>query len=169
MRFELTFFSQSLIEKQAVNEILKCNELTEKYGLLLTEAQALELVETRTSALNANGRIEFGGGIIDKIIYDFCDSPYISKYNYEETLHRLIEMFYYYKNEVMDLISDDDLIEYMKKSFDGVCQGSLEALEGRELYKLAQNIRYGYEWDYSEDDELDDEEDEYNEYDEYEY
>ena len=163
MAFELSLFSGALIQKQAVNEIMKCNDMTVKFGLILTETQALELVETRSYALKQNGRIEFGGGVIDKIISEFCDSPYISMNNYNETLHELLEIFYYFKNETLDLMSDDDLIKYMKNAFDGICQGSIELLSGRELYKLARNLRYGYEPDYSDNAvELDeDEEDEY--------
>lgn len=164
MGFELVFVSNSLIQKQAVNEILKCNDLTMNFGLALTNEQAKELVETRAYSLSANGRIEFGGGIIDKIIKEFCDSPHLSMHNYAETLHELIEMFYYYKNETLDLISDDDLIKYMKQAFDGVCQGSLELLSGRELYRLAQNIHYGRDPYFSEDMNFEDEEDEYGEY-----
>ena len=163
MVFELSIFNGALIQKQAVNEIMKCNDLTVKFGLILTEKQAIALVETRSYSLKQNGRIEFGGGVIDKIINEFCDSPYISINNYNETLHELLEIFYYYKNETLDLISDDDLIKYMKNAFDGICQGSIELLSGRELYKLARNLRYGYEPDYSDNTvELDeDEEDEY--------
>lgn len=166
MAFELCLFSGALVEKQSVSEVMKCNDLTVKFGLILTEKQALALVETRSFALKENGRIEFGGGVIDKIIKEFCDSPYLSMHNYEETLHELLEIFYYYKNEALDLISDDDLIKYMKNAYDGTCQGSLELLSGRELYKLARNLRYGYSPDYSDDAvELDeDEEDEYDEY-----
>lgn len=151
MAFELSLFSGALVEKQAVSEVLKCNDLTVKFGLVLTEVQALALVETRSFALKENGRIEFGGGVIDKIINEFCDSPYISINNYEDTLHELLEIFYYYKNETFDLVSDDDLIKYMKKAFDGICQGSLELLSGRELYKLVRNLRYGYALDYLDD------------------
>ena len=165
MSFELIAFTSSIIQKQAAYEIEKCNDFTANYALVLTHQQAVELIETRTYALNVNGRIEFGGGVIDKIIKEFCDSPYISMDNYTETLHELIEMFYYYKNETLDLISDDDLIKFMKKTFDGVCQGSLELLSGRELARMARNLRYGYEPDYSEDTISDeDEEDEYGEY-----
>lgn len=163
MAFQLTNFSSSIIQKQAVNEILKCNDFTANFGLILTQEQTAELVETRSYALKSNGRIEFGGGVIDKIIKEFCDSPYISMINYAETLHELVEMFYYYKNETLDLVSDDDLIKFMEKAFDGVCQGSLELLSGRELSKMAQNVRYGYALDYTEDDDSD-EEDEYEEY-----
>lgn len=151
MVFELSLFSGALIEKQAVSEVMKCNDLTLRFGLALTEAQALALVETRSFALKENGRVEFGGGIIDKMIYVFCDSPYLYGANYEEVLHDLLEVFYYYKNETLDLIGDEDLLNYMKEAFDGVCQGSLELLAGRELYRLARNLRYGYPPNYSEE------------------
>lgn len=157
----IPFVSAELIQKQAVNEIVKCNDYTQRFGLVLTPAQAVELVETRSVALNDNGRIEFGGGVIDKMIKEFCDSPYISMHNYTQTLHELIEIFYCYKNETLDLISDVDLIQSMKSSFDGVCQGSLDLLYGRELYRLAKNLRFGLPSDYSEDNISEDEEEEY--------
>lgn len=163
MSFELMTVSSSLIQEQAAAEIEKCNEYSVQFGLSLSRLDAVELVETRAFALKMNGRIEFGGGVIAKIIRAFCDSSFISMHNYTETLHDLIEMFYYYKNETLDLISDDDLIEFMKKSFDGTCQGSLELLEGRELAKMARNLRYGYPPDYSEV-MAGDEEDENDEY-----
>jgi hypothetical protein len=153
----------SLVEKQAVEEIEKCNDFTRRFGLTLSRIDAVELVETRAFALKSNGRIEFGGGVIDKIIREFCDSPYVSMHNYADTLHELTELFYYYKNETLDLMSDDDLIKFMKNSFDGKCQGSLELLSGRELVNMARNLRYGYAPDYSED-SLYDEEDENDEY-----
>ena len=160
LSFELNPFSSGLIQKQAVGEIIKCNDYTQRFGLVLTQAQAIELVETRAISLRDNGRIEFGGGAIDKIIKEFCDSPYISMYNYAQTLHELIEMFYYYKNETMDLIADDDLIKFMKSAFNGICQGSLDLLSGRELYRLAKNLRFGLPSDYSEDRFSEDEEEE---------
>lgn len=158
MEFGLTLFGGGLIEKQAVNEIMKNNDLSVKYGLVLTESQAKELVETRSHALKTSGRIEFGGGVIDKLIYEFCDSPYVDRNCYAETLNELVEIFYFYKNETLDRISDDELISFMKKAFDGVCQGSLELLSGRELYRLAHNIRFGYPLEYNENEEGEDDE-----------
>jgi len=164
LAYELMNFNNALLQRYAINEIVKCNDFAVNYGLVLTEAQAIELVETRTCSLKENGRVEFGGGVIDKIIKEFCDSPYISMHNYAETLHELIEMFYYYKNETLDLISDDDLLKYMHKAFDGVCQGSLELLSGRELENIARNLRFGFAPDDSEDDNADEEDNEYEEY-----
>lgn len=140
---ELIPFASALIQQQAVNAVMKCNDDTEPFGLVLTEEQAVELVETRSFALKSNGRIEFGGGVIDKMLKAFCDSPYLSMRNYTQSIHALIEIFYYYKNETLDLISDDELIGFMKSAFDGSCQGSLDLLAGRELYQMARNLRFG--------------------------
>ncbi|KJR49459.1 hypothetical protein UF75_0013 [Desulfosporosinus sp. I2] len=150
MSIDLMLFSGSLLQKQAVSEIILCNKITEQYVLTLTEQQAIELVETRSYTLKNTGRIEFGGGVIDKIIKTFCNSPYISQYNYAETIHELIEIFYYYKNETLDLMSDDELIKFMKSCFDGKCQGSLDMLKWRELEKMAFGIRCGYDRAYEE-------------------
>lgn len=163
MSLEIMKINSSVIEKQAIEAIEKCNDLTYRFGLTLSRAEAVELVKTRNNALKSNGRIEFGGGIINKLIEEFCDSPNISMHNYSDTLHELTELFYYYKNETLDLMSDDELIKYMKESFDGKCQGSLELLSGRELANMAYNLRCGYPPDYSEG-IIEDEEDEYDEY-----
>lgn len=137
------FFQESLLENNLLNEILKCNEVTKEYGLKLNENDIKEIVKTRNIALERSGRIEFNGQIINKIIESFCDSPYISQYNYSETINELVEIFYNYKNETLDYIADDELIEIMKEFFDDYCQGSLELLEGKVLYKISDNIRNG--------------------------
>ncbi|NBJ16399.1 MAG: hypothetical protein FNP40_12730 [Dehalobacter sp. 4CP] len=133
----------AMINKMAVHEILECNEQTARFGLQLSASEALELVETRAHSLRSFGRVEFAGGMINKLILRFCDSPFLSCHNYASALNDLIETFYYFKNETLDEISDDELIGLMKVYFDGNCQGSLELLQNRELEALARNIRYG--------------------------
>ena len=66
MSFEITSLYSSLIQKQAVAEIERCNDFTAQFRLTLSHNDAFELVETRTLALKTNGRIEFGGGSINK-------------------------------------------------------------------------------------------------------
>ncbi len=156
MDFNIIQYSYNLINRQSADKILKCNDFTAKYGLTLTEKQAMNLVETRFRSLKENGRIEFGTGIIDKIIKEFCDSPFLNQSNYEETLQELIKIFYYYKNETLGRLSDDELIKYMKKAFDGPSQGSLELLSDTELDRMARNIRFGYPIDYNEETEAGD-------------
>ena len=143
MKKIINLFESNLLERQAFNDISKCNELTTEYGLTLREEDVKEIITTRNVALEKSGRIEFNGQIINKIITTFCDSPYISQNNYSDTINELVEIFYNYKNETLDYISDDELIEIMKEYFDNYCQGSLELLEGKVLYKIADNIRNG--------------------------
>ncbi len=144
MKNSIDLFESNVLEKQVFNDIFQCNEFTSEHGLKLCEEDVKEIVRTRNTALQKSGRIEFNGQIINKIIKAFCDSPYISQYNYSDTINELVEIFYNYKNETLDYIGDDELIEIMKEKFDNYCQGSLELLEGKVLYKIADNIRNGF-------------------------
>lgn len=126
-----------------IANIKKCNEYTSQYGLVLSDNQMNNLLERRKETLNKTGRIELRVGIIDKLIKEFCDSPYINQENYAKTLYELIEIFYEYKNETMDLITDDELIEFIKKSFDGIAGGDLEYLSGTIMYKMRENLING--------------------------
>ena len=122
-----------------------CNALTARFGLWLTEENIRELAEARFSALGQTGRVEFGGGILEKLIYEFCDSPYLEQDTYMETLLALQDAFYYFKNETLDAIADDDLIAFMKRHFDGDCEGSIDYLTGSLLEDLGRMVRDGEE------------------------
>ncbi len=138
---KLELFKPNALLLRDANKILKFNEVSEKFGLMLTQKQALMLAKTRAEELKYHGRLEFGEGIFGKLIEAFCDSPYITQQNYLETLCALTEIFYYYKNETEEYLSDCELIDYMKKYFNGSCKGSLELLSTREMDELARNLR----------------------------
>lgn len=129
----------------AKQEIRACNEFTERFGLTLNEKEIDELVQCRLDALKNSGRIEFGGGILPKLIFAFCDSPYIDQSNYEEILADLQEAFYYYKSDALDALTDDELIEFMVSVFNGRAQGSTEYLLGTSLNALCRYARNGYD------------------------
>lgn len=129
------------LSRQTKQEVLRSNEYTSKFGLSLSEQDVEELMIVRRECLQEHQRVEFGKGVIEKLIYAFCDSPYIYQENYADTLSRLQDIFYLYKNESMDELTDDELIEYMRKSFDETCQGSLDYLEETCLEEFARNIR----------------------------
>lgn len=139
----LDVLQSSLPVSGTVKSIISTNEYTDKYGLVLTEEQALRLCETRKKALLNEDRVEFGRGIIDLLIYEFCDSPHINPVNFEDSLHELINAFYRFKNETEDRIPDEELIKLMRKLFDGVCRGDFELLQTEELDKLSRSVRDG--------------------------
>lgn len=163
---ELMNIVDSLITRDSVAEILDCNDFTSEYGLTLTETEAMEISNSRSNSLKENGRVEFGCDVINKMIMEFCDSPYISSYNYTDSLEKLLDIFYYYKNETMDIISDDELIEFMHTCFDGDSKGSMELLSHHELKKAAENLKNGHGFNSMEfdDAEEDSEGDEYGQY-----
>ena len=132
---------QQLSEKNEITAVLNTNQYTERFGLVLSEEEAKLLVQERFESLKEQQRVEFGKGILDKLIYAFCDSAYIFQDNYVDAITRLQEIFYLYKNESMDELTDDELIDYMKDAFENECQGSLDYLEDTCLELFAREIR----------------------------
>lgn len=133
-----------LQEQNQLSKVVKTNETTEQFGLSLTEQDAKLILEERKNSLVEQKRIEFGEGIAAKIIYEFCDSDYIHQSNYVDTIIRLQEIFYLYKNEMQDEITDDELLHLMKEQFENICFGDLDYLESTCLADFAEAIRAGY-------------------------
>lgn len=128
-------------EKNQMASIMRTNDQIGEFGLCLSEADVKLLLAERKQGLKETQRVEFGEGILPKLIYTFCDSPYIYQDNFVDVIGQLQDIFYEYKNESVDMLSDDELIEFMKKEFDGQCNGSLEQLEETILEEFARNIR----------------------------
>ena len=140
------FKNQSLLAVEEVKqEIRICNEISEQFGLTLNEEEIEELVQCRSDALKNSGRVEFGGGILPKLIYAFCDSPYMEQDTYESTLAQLQEAFYYFKSEALDFYTDDELIAFMVSVFNGRAQGSAEYLTETSLVSLCRYARKGFD------------------------
>ncbi len=132
---------QLMTQKNQLAKVMETNQFTEKFGLSLSEEEAGILVSDRKDSLQEQRRVEFGEGILPKLIFAFCDSPYIYQDNYVETIGKLQDIFYLYKNESLDEVTDDELIAFMKDQFEGECQGSLEHLEDTSLEQFARDIR----------------------------
>ncbi|MEZ3434100.1 MAG: hypothetical protein K1W34_05650 [Lachnospiraceae bacterium] len=139
----LTLFQEQQGQNQ-LDHVLKLNQKTEKYGLVLTKDEAKLILRERGNALAKERRVEFGKGITEKLIYEFCDSDFICQDNYTDTIIRLQEIFYMYKNEMMDELSDDELLHLMREQFEKICFGDLDYLEGTCLNLFSQAVRAGY-------------------------
>jgi hypothetical protein len=133
----------TLLNQSAALAIRECNEYTSRFGLMLSEQEIGQLIEHRKLTLERYGRIEFGKGILQKIIMEFADSAYMNQQDYMDTLMQLQECFYYFKGEGMEELSDDDLIKIMKLYFEDICQGSVELLQSTMLENYCRDIRYG--------------------------
>lgn len=139
MDWMLAYQRQEMLAKT-----LETNEKSGRFGLTLTRQDAELLLQERSNAPREQKRVEFGGGILPKLIDTFCDSDFICQSDYVETLVRLQEIFYLYKNEVQDNLTDDELLHLMKEQFEFLCFGDLDYLEGTCLSNFAQAVRAGY-------------------------
>ncbi|MGN0375303.1 MAG: DUF6323 family protein [Butyrivibrio sp.] len=128
-----------------LSKVIETNQYTGQFGLTLSQEDALLILENRKISLREQKRVEFGEGIVPKIIHEFCDSEYIDQSNYVDTVIRLQEIFYLYKNEMNDEITDDELIHLMKEQYELLCFGDLDYLESTCLSDFAQAIRAGYQ------------------------
>ena len=116
-----------------LEQVRETNQYTEKYGLTLSPEDTEILLAEKKQILKKERRVEFGESLLPRIIYTFCDSSYISQDEYVDTLVRLQEIFYLYKNEMQDEITDEELLNFMKEQFETVCFGDLQYREGTSL------------------------------------
>lgn len=133
-----------LFQENQLDTLIETNQKTDRYGLVLSKQDAQLIREERQKTLREQKRVEFGEGIVSKLIYEFCDSKYITQDNYVSTMIRLQEIFYLYKNEMQDEITDDELLHVMKEQFEKLCFGDLDYLESTCLADFAEAIRAGY-------------------------
>lgn len=126
-----------------VEQLQKSNEYSRQYGLTLSQKEIQTLAEGHQKALKENGRVEFGEGVLRKLIRAFCGSPYLQQEEYSQTLFELQDLFYYFKGQAMERLTDDELIAAMRQIFDQPAQGSLDYLAGTGLEELCRQARGG--------------------------
>jgi len=122
-------------------QLAETNSYTSQFGLTLSDEDARLLVREGRDCLREQQRVEFGEGILPRLARLFCDSAFIWQENYADTLGRLQEIFYLYKNESLDLLTDDELLRFMRDAFENECQGSLDYLEETALESFAREMR----------------------------
>ena len=126
---------------QQAEAVLARNQESAVYGLQLSPAQAEALILSQQQSLKRAGRIEFDCGILPNLISAFCSSPYLLQEEYESTLQALTALFYHFKTETGDRLSDQTLLSYMRKAFNGPCHGSLELLSSTALPALVRRLQ----------------------------
>lgn len=131
--------------KKELQRVIDCNGKTERYGLTLTEQEAQELMAGRADSLRESRRVEFGGSILPAVIEAFCDSAYVQQDDYVEVLNQLQEIFYQFKNESQDQLTDGELLDFMRRQFDNICCGDLDYLSGTCLERFARAVRSGWQ------------------------
>ena len=131
------------ITKKELELIEKSNENINKFGLTITKKEAREIIDSKNETLKKYKRIEFSSGLTEKIIYMFSDSDYIDRNNYIDTIKDLIDIFYNFKTETEDKLTDDELLNFMKEQFDNICFGNLEYLKDTCMERFSKDVREG--------------------------
>lgn len=130
------------IQLAAVSRTLaSCNPALERHGISLSAADIRALAASRTDALVASGRVEFGSGILEDLVLAFAGSPYVAQETFAETIIGLQDLFYEVRNETLDQVPDDDLIAQMRSLFDEFAGGDLDYLAEALLEGLGRRVR----------------------------
>lgn len=101
-----------------INSIIKLDN--KKY---LTKNMVSELIVNKNNLLKSIGLIEINNNVLKLIIKYFSLSSYIDKYNYNEIINELVEVFYTYRTYLSNKISDKQIIEYLYYHFENTCNG----------------------------------------------
>lgn len=101
-----------------INSIIKLDNKN-----YLTKNMVSELIVNKNNLLKSIGLIEINNNVLKLIIKYFSLSSYIDKYNYNEIINKLIEVFYTYRTYLSNKISDKQIIEYLYYNFENTCNG----------------------------------------------
>lgn len=132
-------------QKKELAKIMESNSYTQQFGITLTQEDAKMLVVSKNESLKQYQRVELGESILNKLIFTFCDSQYMDNNNFTEAMMELQDVFYLYRNESDDQLTDDELLNFMKEQFETICMGDISYLAETCLERFSRAIRAGYE------------------------
>ena len=102
----------------AKNDLLKINDESSAYGLILTPQDVEEIIKSRGYSLKNYGRIDLNMDVTKKLINKIYTSQYTDKDDYVEIINDLQDIFYYLKNETLDEISDTEIIDIIVEFYE---------------------------------------------------
>jgi hypothetical protein len=137
-------FGQNASQMQlraAAQELESCNKVTQRYGITLSPQDIQALVVGRLDALQETERVEFGGGVAKELVLAFSSSVHVSQYTFVQTVLELQDLFYLFKNESLEQIPDDELIQTMRSLYDDVAEGDMGRLSEALFDGLGRHVR----------------------------
>lgn len=141
--FSLSLLSGGAAQKNETGLLLKSNEKLKNTGLFFPGSRRQRLSQHEMLHCSAregwNSVQAFSAGLL---------KPSVIRRGFRRRIMsrpcmRSPDCFRNLKTETMDIVSDDELIDFMKEAFNGFCKGSLELLAGRALPMLAEHVRSG--------------------------
>jgi hypothetical protein len=127
--------------RAAAAELESCNRVIGRHGITLSQQDIQALVVGRLDALQEAERVEFGGGVAKELVLAFAGSPFVSQESFVMTVLELQELFYEFKNESLEQITDDELIATMRSLFDDVAEGDPGRMAEALFEGLGRQVR----------------------------
>lgn len=144
MSLPAVLHSLDLIRKEnRIHELLLCNEVLKKQGLVLSFSDAEEIMAVRGRVLKNQERIELDINVSKTLLYQMAQSSYVNPENYVATVNDMYGIFHYIKNATSDLVSDEEVIDAIVVYYNQVCGGSTEFLMGKGIEKILANYHQG--------------------------
>jgi hypothetical protein len=125
------------------NDLLQSNNESFEYGLMLSREDVEVIVEWRDASLKHMGRIDLGIDITKKMVEFIYKSQYTNREDYLEAVVDIQDLFYYLKNETLDLISDDDAIDLLSDMYEKFC-GTIRNIQS-EVEEYSKNFKFSLE------------------------
>ena len=121
------------------NQILEINDKSVDYGLVLSPKDVEEVIKSRKDSLKTYGRIDLNMDITEKIMEILYTSQYTDKDDYLELINDLQDIFYYLKNETLDEISDNEILDKISEFYEKT-SGRIDNVQNL-AEKFANNYR----------------------------
>lgn len=144
MNFDLIKYDSENSIKLTVDRILNYNEKLSQHGLILSEKQALEIARSRSDSLVSNGRIDFDCSVTEKLIGAFSDSSFLDQDSFASAICQFTDIFYFFKNETLDKIDDNMLVNIIKDTFENECGGDIDFVFDVLMEKLTRSNKKTY-------------------------
>lgn len=130
-----------IIFRNQQSDLVAVAKALEKHGVCISESDLLALENIRTKSLSAHGRVEFGKSALPTLAKVFASSPYIDSENCATVLAELLDAFYYFRGECDGLISDKELMTFMRREFDRSAAGDISYLTGTAMERLCSKLK----------------------------
>ena len=129
------------LQQETTKKIIKLNDESINYGLILKEKDIEEIMKNTNETLKRIGRIETSTNTLEKIIELVYSSPYTDNDNYIDNIHDMQAVFYYLKSQVLDLLSDDEVIDILREVYDDK-KGEIFQIQGF-VEEYATKFKFG--------------------------
>ena len=108
-------------------------------GITLSAEEARAIAASEGTCLAACGRVSFGESAAIRLVRMFGDSPFLAGVTIGSTLMELVEAFYSLREDFPATITDEEILEALRDTFDGEAAGDVGLALPRTRNSLAES------------------------------